>query len=278
MAGTSGIGAIGVGAERSAWWQARYFMNVSAARSAGSNPARPETPVEPVEPVRAISPEVPVRMPVVVPETQLPTEDALQNASDVLGRMRVQMPGEDTSQLQLLMGLGGKQEAPAALNGLPGAPAPQNLPGLPGLPGDEEDAEGEEDAENLGIWESKSAAQIMNETKCQACARRKYQDGSDDPGVSFKSPTQLSPEEAPAAVRGHEQEHVVRERAEAEREGRKVVNQSVTIHTDICPECGRVYVSGGVTRTVTAEDNDPGEEEDSLLPGAGKAGKLPGVA
>ena len=30
-----------------------------------------------------------------------------------------------------------------------------------------------------------------------------------------------------------------------------MVNQSVTIHTAICPECGDVYVSGGTTRTTT---------------------------
>ena len=113
-----------------------------------------------------------------------------------------------------------------------------------------------------GVKKSETPAQVMNETKCQACARRKYQDGSDDPGVSFKTPTKMNPEQAAAAVRGHEQEHVVREQAKAERENRKVVSQSVTIHTDICPECGRVYVSGGVTRTVTAADSL--EEESGL--------------
>ncbi len=45
---------------------------------------------------------------------------------------------------------------------------------------------------------------------------------------------------------------MVREQAKAQRENRRVVSQSVTIHNDICPECGKVYVSGGTTRTVTA--------------------------
>ena len=44
---------------------------------------------------------------------------------------------------------------------------------------------------------------------------------------------------------------MVREQAKAQREDRKVVSQSVTIHTAICPECGDVYVSGGTTRTTT---------------------------
>lgn len=87
--------------------------------------------------------------------------------------------------------------------------------------------------------------------ECETCKNRKYQDGSDDPGVSFKTATKLSPEKAASAVRAHEQEHVTRERASAAREDRKVVSQSVTYHTAICPECGNSYVSGGTTRTVT---------------------------
>ena len=62
-------------------------------------------------------------------------------------------------------------------------------------------------------------------------------------------------EQAATAVRGHEMEHVSHERARAEREDRKIVQQSVTIHTGICPECGDVYISGGTTRTTTAKDN-----------------------
>ena len=98
---------------------------------------------------------------------------------------------------------------------------------------------------------SKSAQEVMEESKCQTCQERKYQDGSNDPGVSFKTPTNIAPEQAAAAVRGHEREHVVREQAKAQREGREVVSQSVTYHTAICPECGKPYISGGTTRTST---------------------------
>ena len=87
--------------------------------------------------------------------------------------------------------------------------------------------------------------------ECKTCESRKYQDGSNDPGVSFKTPTELSPESAASAVRAHENQHVVREQAKAEREDRKVVSQTVSYHTAICPECGRPYISGGTTRTVT---------------------------
>ena len=92
--------------------------------------------------------------------------------------------------------------------------------------------------------------------ECQTCKNRRYQDGSDDSGVSFQTPTKVAPQAAGAAVRSHEQEHVSRNQAKAEREGKEIVSQSVTIHTGICPECGRVYVSGGTTRTTTRDKQD----------------------
>lgn len=92
--------------------------------------------------------------------------------------------------------------------------------------------------------------------QCETCENRKYQDGSDDPGVSFQTPTKLSPDQAATAVRGHEMEHVSREQDKARQTGREVVSQAVSIHTDICPECHRVYVSGGTTRTVTRNASD----------------------
>lgn len=91
----------------------------------------------------------------------------------------------------------------------------------------------------------------FGEKECQICANRRYQDGSDDSGVSFQTPTKLSPDKAASAVRSHEMEHVTRNQAKAKREGREVVSQSVTIHMAKCPECGESYVSGGVTHTVT---------------------------
>lgn len=89
--------------------------------------------------------------------------------------------------------------------------------------------------------------------ECQTCKNRKYKDGSDDPGVSFKTASKISPGNVASAVRGHENEHVTRNRAEADREGKQVVSQTVTIKSDICPECGKSYVSGGETVTVTKD-------------------------
>lgn len=110
---------------------------------------------------------------------------------------------------------------------------------------------------------AEGAQAALEEGECQTCEKRKYQDGSDDMGVSFQTPTHVVPEMAASAVRGHENEHVVRERAKAELEDRRVVSQSVTLHTDICPECGKVYISGGTTRTVTAANKeDPAQEQE----------------
>ncbi len=84
--------------------------------------------------------------------------------------------------------------------------------------------------------------------ECQTCKNRKYIDGSNEM-VSFKSPTHIAPENAASAVRSHEQEHVTNAYSRAATNNGKVVRASVTIHTDICPECGRSYVSGGTTDT-----------------------------
>lgn len=84
--------------------------------------------------------------------------------------------------------------------------------------------------------------------ECQTCKNRKYKDGSDEM-VSFKSPAHISPESAASAVRAHEQEHVSNAYSKAATGNGKVLSATVSIHTSICPECGRSYVSGGTTST-----------------------------
>ena len=116
--------------------------------------------------------------------------------------------------------------------------------------------------QNGKISEEADRKRRFDSFECQTCKNRKYQDGSDDSGVSFQTPTRVDPKAAGSAVRSHEQEHVSRNRSKAEREGKEIVSQSVTIHTNICPECGRVYVSGGTTRTTTknASENNLAEK------------------
>ena len=95
------------------------------------------------------------------------------------------------------------------------------------------------------------SAKISGPEECQTCSNRRYQDGSNDPGVSMKSPTNLTPSQAATAVYAHEREHYTRNAAKAEEEGREVLSNTIRVFTAVCPECGKVYVSGGETNTVT---------------------------
>ncbi len=96
-----------------------------------------------------------------------------------------------------------------------------------------------------------SMEELENNTECQTCRERRYQDESNDPSVSFQNPQSIHPSMVASTVRAHEMEHVHHERAKAQQEDRKVVSQSVVLHSAICPECGETYTSGGTTRTVT---------------------------
>ena len=182
-------------------------------------------PVEPVDPVKAVSSNEARGIAYAIPFLRKGMDPA-----ELSVRMRMQYM--DPSQ--------GKKAA-----------ADKAAPGIAGENGAGQVMPGAAEQSAAGVQG------VCGEKECQTCKERKYQDGSDDPGVSYQTPTHISPEQAASAVRGHEMEHVVREQASAEREGRRVVSQSVTMHTAICPECGRVYVSGGTTRTTTASDSQP---------------------
>lgn len=182
-------------------------------------------PVEPVDPVKAVSSNEARGIAYAIPFLRKGMDPA-----ELSVRMRMQYM--DPSQ--------GKKAA-----------ADKAAPGIAGENGAGQVMPGAAEQSAAGVQG------VSGEKECQTCKERKYQDGSDDPGVSYQTPTHISLEQAASAVRGHEMEHVVREQASAEREGRRVVSQSVTMHTAICPECGRVYVSGGTTRTTTASDSQP---------------------
>lgn len=98
-------------------------------------------------------------------------------------------------------------------------------------------------------------AKATGKEECQTCKNRKYVDGSDEM-VSFKSPTNIKPSQAMAAVSAHEQEHVSNAYKKAETDGGKVLQASVTIKTAICPECGKSYIAGGETRTRIKYSNE----------------------
>lgn len=91
--------------------------------------------------------------------------------------------------------------------------------------------------------------------ECQTCKNRKYADGSDE-NVSYKSAAHIAPGAAGNAVRAHEGEHVSNAYTKASQNNGKVISASVSIHTSVCPECGRTYVSGGTTNTMIKYPNE----------------------
>lgn len=230
--------------------------------------AATDAPVTPVRPARPVTAEAPAPVSQSIPSWNL-------NAAEEAVRMRIQynenMPQNPSKSASPLP----NTSAPAAMN-LPES-AWGSLPSYPGMdagetavrmriqyPGADEKAAGMQlpgakdetaqpkvpgNGEPVGAEGVQKAAE---EGKCETCEQRKYQDGSDDMSVSFQTPTRIAPENVASAVRGHEMEHVSHEQSKAQQEGRKVVSQSVTLHWDICPECGKSYISGGTTRTVTA--------------------------
>lgn len=92
----------------------------------------------------------------------------------------------------------------------------------------------------------------VSPSECKTCKQRRYQDGSNEMDVSFKTPSHISVSEAPSKVRAHEQEHVNNAYEKAEERNGKVLQASVSIKTAVCPECGTTYVAGGETATKIA--------------------------
>ncbi len=116
-------------------------------------------------------------------------------------------------------------------------------------------AEGSKPILNPSESNQRAPGKLSSPAECETCKNRKYQDGSNE-NVSFKSASHISPEAAPARVRGHEQEHVANAYKKAAEGNGKVLNASVKITTAVCPECGRTYVSGGLTTTQIMYKNE----------------------
>ena len=106
-------------------------------------------------------------------------------------------------------------------------------------------------------------------TTCNTCSNRKYMDKSNDSSVSYQTPTKLNPRTAAMAVGAHEREHITNERAKADREGRKVISQSISMNYSVCPECNIMYTSGGTARTKTISKGDDASNESNAKPEPG---------
>lgn len=210
-----------------------------AAVMAPQKAAQPEVPVQPVRPASPVNEYTSDALTFAMRQGADPVEMAV--------RMRIQYPEDPAQTAQTL------DPATAGQTGQIFDPAKAAQALDPAKAGQTEPLTEDAEREPIGV---EGVQKALEEGQCQTCKERKYQDGSDDPGVSFKTATHIAPELAAAEVRGHEMEHVVREQASAQREDRRVVSQSVTYHTAICPECGKAYVSGGTTRTTTAANRD----------------------
>ncbi len=125
---------------------------------------------------------------------------------------------------------------------------------------------------NPGESTVKAPGRTSSPAECETCKNRKYQDGSDEM-VSFKSAAHISPEASASRVRAHEQEHVSNAYTKAAKGGGKVLQASVAIHTAICPECGRSYVSGGETTTqIQYKKDNPYQKNQKSMDSAGLIG------
>ena len=78
------------------------------------------------------------------------------------------------------------------------------------------------------------AMKRSGQVECETCA---------------KSAAHIDPSAAATKVMAHEQEHVSNANRKAASKDGEVLNATVTLKTAVCPECGRSYVSGGVTNT-----------------------------
>lgn len=104
-----------------------------------------------------------------------------------------------------------------------------------------------------------ASAKKADNGACETCKSRKYQDGSNDAGVSFKTPGHIAPENAAAKVLSHEQEHINIAMNEAKAEDKELISHSIRIYSATCSECGKSYVAGGEAKTTMRTTVKPGK-------------------
>ncbi len=114
-----------------------------------------------------------------------------------------------------------------------------------------------------------SSAKIKGVTECTTCENRMYVDGSNESDVSFKTPGHISPEQSYGKVLSHEQEHVSNAIAEGNKPDKQLLSATVSLKMATCPECGRRYVAGGVTKTTMKyTESSPYEKGRKLIEGS----------
>lgn len=114
-----------------------------------------------------------------------------------------------------------------------------------------------------------SSAKVKGTTECTTCENRMYVDGSDESDVSFKAPGHISPEQSYSKVLSHEQEHVSNAIAKGNKPNAQLMSATVSLKMATCPECGRRYVSGGLTKTsIKYTESVPYEKGRKLIEGS----------
>ena len=146
-------------------------------------------------------------------------------------------------------------DTPSAPAASPDALPPPTIPQNTSIPGGGSPSSDKPSFKTQDIGEFKFDP-VKPKGECKTCESRRYVDRSDDSSVSYQTPTKLNPGTAAASVASHENEHVTHEKGKAQREGREIVNQTVTFTYDTCPECGRSFVSGGNTHTTSVKKAD----------------------
>lgn len=126
---------------------------------------------------------------------------------------------------------------------------------------------------NIGQVDNQSldtgSVEKASKSECQTCKGRKYVDGSDEGNVSFKAPGHISPGASASVVSAHEQEHVANAVREGNKEDNQLISASVSLKMSVCPECGRSYVSGGVTKTtIKYQESNPYESARKTIEGS----------
>ncbi|MBR3833759.1 MAG: hypothetical protein IKJ73_05550 [Lachnospiraceae bacterium] len=114
-----------------------------------------------------------------------------------------------------------------------------------------------------------SSAKVKGVSECTTCENRMYVDGSNESDVSFKAPGHISPEQSYAKVMSHEQEHVSNAVAKGNEPNAQLMSATVSLKMATCPECGRRYVSGGLTKsTIKYTESIPYEKGRKTIEGS----------
>ena len=114
-----------------------------------------------------------------------------------------------------------------------------------------------------------SSAKVNDVTECTTCENRLYVDGSNESDVSFKAPGHISPEQSYYKVLSHEQEHVANAVAKGNEPGSMLISATVSLQMETCPECGRRYVAGGLTKTaIQYTESNPYDNGRKLIEGS----------